>query len=261
MGPENILCSRRGVNAAAAMAACLALIFLASCASQNQPTVTEAVSPDYASLAPRVVAVLPFDNMSADLDATPLVRPIVADRLVSKGYEVRDLKWTDQVLQENGVMVSHDVYMFTPQQLGPMLRADAVMFGTITDFTTKYAAVYASVTVQLKLELVDCKTGAVLWQDEKRASRNTALSSILTLLAYHDDLQKGVAVLAAENALWAALESYRPYGEEAAGLALASLPPGYRGQTPYLYDQDPEAFARNAAGVILYHSIILTAPP
>jgi len=244
-----------------AIVLCVALLFLSACASQNQSNVAQAVSPDYASLAPRVIAVLPFDNMSPDLDATPLARPIVADRLVSKGYDVPGLEWTDQALQEAGVMVSHDVYGFTPRELGDMLQADAVMFGTITDFTTKYAAVYASVSVQLRLELVDCKTGAVLWQDERRASRNTAIESALTLLAYHDDLQKGVAVVAAANALWAALESYRPYGEEAARLTLASLPPGYRGQSPYPFDQDPDAFARDAARAILYQSIILTAPP
>jgi hypothetical protein len=237
------------------------MLLVCACASQNQSNVAQAVSPDYEANAPRVIAVLPFDNMSTDLDATPLVRPIVAGRLASKGYDVPDLKWTDQALQEAGVLVSHDVYGFKPQELGDILQADAVMFGTITDFTTKYAAVYASVAVQLRLELVDCKSGEILWQDERRASRNTAIESVLTLLSYHDDLEKGVAVVAAQNALWAALESYLPYGQEAAALTLSSLPPGYRGQSAYLYDQDPDAFTKDAARVILYQSIILTAPP
>jgi len=235
----------------------LLMLFLAGCASRQETAVTRAVHPDYQSMAPSTVAVLPFDNMSTDLDATPLIRPIVAERLRCRGYEVPDLEWTDQILQESGVMVSHDVRSFTALELGRMLGTDAVMFGMVTDFTTKYAVVYASVAVQLRLELVDCRSGQILWQNEQRAAQNTGLESILTLLFYHDDIEKGLEVVAVSNAVWAALESYRPYAEEAAAAILASLPPGYKGATPCPY-RDRDAQKRKA---LIYNSVIATSPP
>ncbi len=59
-----------------------------------------------------------MDNLSPNLDATPLVRPILQQRLTYKGYRCLALPEVDRILKENGVMVSHDVYMFTPQELG-----------------------------------------------------------------------------------------------------------------------------------------------
>jgi len=254
--------SARGRNGAAAalLLSCVLMAALAGCASQNQSNVALDVAEDYHALAPRSIAVLPFDNMSADLDATPLVRPVVAARVRHKGYVVPGLKKVDAILKEAGVMVSHDVYAFTPQELGEFLDVDAVMFGTVTDFTTKYAAVYASVAVQIRLELVDCETGDILWQNERRAAQNTAVESIMTLLMYHDDIEKGLAVVAASNAIWAALESYRPYAEKAARMTLAPLPPGHGGAAVYPWDQDPEA-QQSKTKSLIYQSVIITAPP
>lgn len=237
-----------------------ALVFLAflgcGCPSRSPSEVTSDIHRDYFDVAPRSIAVLPFDNMSTDLDATPLVRPVVAGRLRYKGYDVPNLDWVDEVLQENGAMVSHDVYGFSAGELGEILGVDAVMFGVVTDFTTKYAVVYASVAVQLRLELVDCRTGEVLWHNEARAAENTAVESILTLLMYHEDLEKGLKVVAAGNAIWAVLESFRPYAERAAAMTLATLPPGYRGARSY-----PENYDQANTKALIYQSIIITSPP
>lgn len=239
----------------------LACFFLLQgCATAPSSSVTLEVHPDFYSIAPRSIAVLPFDNMSTDLDATPLVRPIVARRLAYKGYVVPNIKATDKILQEEGVMVSHDVYSFTAQELGQFLNVDAVMFGTVTDFTTKYAVVYASVAVQLRLELVDTRTGEIIWQNEQRAAQNTAFETILTLVAYHEDIEEGLVVVAVQNAAFAILESYRPYGEEAARMTLAPLPPGHLTQSLYPWDQDPEAFKNNSAKSMIYESPITTSP-
>jgi hypothetical protein len=229
------------------------------CPATTGQDFTVAVHDDYGQFMPRTIAVLPFDNMSADLDATPLVRPIVADRVRFKGYQVPDLNRTDELLQETGVMVSHDVYAFTAAELGEALGVDAVMYGTITDFTTKYAFLYASVAVQVRMELVDCKSGEVLWHNEQRSARNTGFESAFTLLIYilNGDLERGLAVVSAANAIWAALETYAPYAQEAAAKVLEPLPPGPKGERPYPYDPGD----RDAAKIIIYHSVIVTAKP
>ncbi len=255
-GPRAVFAARVAESLLYTLLFCL---LSCGCAARQESRVTQSIHPDYNSLAPRSVAVLPFDNMSPDLDATPLVRPIIAKRLRYKGYDVPPLETVDEVLQEEGVLISHDVHAFTAEELGDMLDVDAVMFGTITDFATKYAFVYASVAVQLRLELVHCQSGEILWQNEQRAAENTAAESILTLLIYHDDLEKGLAVVAASNAVWAALSKFRPYAEKAAAATLASLPAGHKGASPYPWD--PEAHDPDAAKALIYRSIILTSPP
>jgi len=230
-----------------------------SCAPKEVGVPT--LNPDYQQIRPRTVAVLPFDNMSTDLDATPLIRPIVNERLRAKGFQMKDLAEVDQVLQENGVLISHDVYAFTPEELGEMLQTDAVMFGTVTDFNTKYVVLYSSVSVGIKLELTDCRTGEALWQDNARSSRNTLIETLLILLL-EEDKTRALIAAAAYNTAFAVLKSYRPYAEDAARLMLASLPPGPLGLRPYAWDLDPAWAAGDAVEIWigLHHGIVTVAP-
>ncbi len=191
--------------------------------------------PDYNSLAPGRVAVLPMDNMSVDLDATPLVRPIVNQRILHKGYSSVALDRVDDILKEQGVLISHDVYGFTPQELGQMLGADAVVYGTVTEFTTQYAVIYASVTVGVKLEMADCRTGEVLWQSEHYSSEDTIEETLFIFLTERD-IDKAIAKTAAYSTAFAVLESYRPYAERAVKECLYSLPPGHLGASYYPWD-------------------------
>lgn len=219
------------------------------------------LNPEFQQLRPRTLAVLPFDNMSTDLDATPLVRPIIAERLSALGYQIKPLDEVDQILQDNGVLISHDVYAFTPEELGGMLGVDAVVFGTVTDFTTKYVVLYASVSVGLKLDLTDCRTGSVLWGQSARSSRNTLIETLLILLL-EEDKTKALIMAAAYNTAFALLRSYRPYAEDAGRLMLASLPPGPLGPRPYDWDLNPGATAGDAVDLWIgaQHGIGTAAP-
>jgi len=241
----------------------LGLLILAGLAASCAPTQVGPITlnPAFSQLAPRTVAVLPFDNMSPNLDATPLVRPIVNERMRDLGYQVKPLDQVDKVLQENGVMVSHDVYAFTPAELGQMLGVDAVLFGTVTDFNTKYAVVYSSVAVGVKLELKECQSGESLWQNSAYSSRNTAIESLLILLL-NDDKTRAFAEAAAYSTAFAVLKSYRPYAEDASRLALESLPPGPLGPRPYPFDLNPGLVAGDEVDIWVgvSHGIVTVAP-
>jgi hypothetical protein len=232
---------------------------LASCAPTHVGPVT--LNPEFSRYATRTVAVLPFDNMSPNLDATPLVRPIVNERLRHLGYQVKPLQEVDRILQQNGVMISHDVYAFTPAELGRMLGVDAVLFGTVTDFNTKYAVVYSSVAVGVKLELKDCRDGEQLWQNSAFSSRNTAVESVLILL-FNQDKTRAFTEAAVYSTAFAVLKSYRPYAEDASRLALDSLPPGPLGPRPYPFDVNPGLIAGDEVEIWVgvSHGIVTAAP-
>jgi len=51
-----------------------------------------------------------------------------------------------------------------PQRLGELLGADAVVFGEVTHFDYYYAFLYSQLAVGLTMEMVDARTGEVLWR-------------------------------------------------------------------------------------------------
>jgi len=210
------------------------LIFFLACAG-NRPV--SALHPDFYQRRPNLIAVLPMDNMSVDLDATPLVRPIVYQRLIYQGYRCLPLDQLDQKLKDNGAMISHDVYMFTPRELGNLLGVDALVYGTVTEFNKHYAFLYSDIIVGLSLEMVDARTGETLWKSEETSTQNTLLDSLFLAARFRQPEQSLAAVLA-YNAAFALLSQYRPYAEEAVRGALESLPPGPFGMMFYPWDRD-----------------------
>ena len=245
-------------NSAKLILVCLGfLLFFSSCAEKS----IDIVHPEFSRYRPRMVAVLPMDNMSPDLDATPLIRPIVHQRLIYKGYQCLDLKKIDQILKENGVMISHDVYMFTSEELGELLGVDALVYGTVTEFTKHYALVYSDIIVGIRLEMVDARTGEVLWKSEHTASENTLVES-LWLASQFDNQQDALAAVLAYNAAFTMLSQYRPYAEEAVKKSLVSLPPGPYGARPYPWDEIKETWEDDIVELWLATgSIIATYSP
>jgi len=229
---------RRGRYLRLTVSGFLAVAMVCACAEHKA---VDLVSPSFSSRVPNRVAVLPMDNMSTDLDATPLIRPIVQERMIYRGYNCLPLEQVDEVLKEKGVMVSHDVYMFRPQELGQMLGVDAVVYGTVDEFNKHYAVLFADIIVGLKLAMVDTMSGDTLWRSEHSASQNTALNTLLVALQYYDKPADALAAAAAYNAAFAVLSAYRPYAEEAAAQAMASLPPGPMGARPYPWDLNQRA--------------------
>jgi len=212
-------------------------VWAASCASAGFKPV-DLLIPDFDQRIPHSIAVLPMDNMSPDLDATPLIRPILQQRLIYNGYNCIPLDKIDPILKDQGVMISHDVYMFTPQELGKMLKADAVIYATVTDFNKHYAVFYSDIIVGLKIEMVDTRTGESLWKSEHLSTENTVLASILIASQFKKS-EDALAAVAVYNAAFALLSSYRPYAESAIRTAMISLPfgPGTFRVYPWETDQ------------------------
>ena len=56
-----------------------------------------------------------------------------------------------------------EINQFTAQQLGEMFSVDAILYTTITDWSTTWLAIYASQTVGLRFELRSTKDNQLLW--------------------------------------------------------------------------------------------------
>ncbi len=140
-----------------------AIIFIIGCATPQHLLVE-----DYKSRNLRSVAVLPVQNETLHLQAPEVFRPIIHQKVKQKGYESPAPSFIDSKLAEKGIREAGQVLSLTPQDLGKLLGVDALLYTTVTEFSTTYLIAYASITVGAKFELKDARTGELLWQADHR---------------------------------------------------------------------------------------------
>ncbi|MBI5968064.1 MAG: DUF799 family lipoprotein, partial [Deltaproteobacteria bacterium] len=99
----------------------------------------------------------------------------------------------------------------TPQELGKLLGVDALLYTTVTEFSTTYLLAYASMTVGARFELKDAKTGERLWESDHQV-KETKLG------VDRKSLQ--------ETLQFAALQSYAPYCQKVIDASFTTLPNG-----------------------------------
>ena len=110
------------------------------------------------------IAVLPFANETVDFDASPVFRYAVQGFLAHKGYQLLPTDQVNAVLKEQGISEGGQLSAFTPRELGEFLGADLLLYGTVTEFNTKYALIYSSIQVQGRFKLVQARTGNKIWE-------------------------------------------------------------------------------------------------
>jgi hypothetical protein len=70
----------------------------------------------------------------------------------------------DRVLQREGLVTWEKMNSLPRQRLRELLGADAVILGEVTHFDYYYAFLYSQLAVGLSLEMIDTRTGEVLWR-------------------------------------------------------------------------------------------------
>jgi len=173
--------------------------------------------PNYKENIPRSVAVLPMLNETVNLKAAEVFRPIVQQKVVHKGYHTPAASFIDQRLREKGIHEAGQVNTLSPQELGKLLGVEAVLFSTVTDFSTTYLLAYASMTVGARFELVDVKNGEKLWTSDHQVKE----TKIATDRKSMEDTLK-----------FAALQSYTPYTQRVTDACFATLPNGPLSSAP-----------------------------
>ncbi len=69
-----------------------------------------------------------------------------------------------RTLRREGLDSWEKMKSLSSQRLGELLGADALIFGEVTHFDYYYAFLYSQLAVGLSLEMVDTRTGEVLWR-------------------------------------------------------------------------------------------------
>lgn len=189
----------------------LLVLVLILISSSCMPKIPHNIVPDYQDRLPRSVAVLPVQNETVDMDAPRAFRPELFSMISRKGYVSPPTAEIDSKLAERNIREAGQLGSMTPQEIGKLLNVDAVLYTTVTEWSTVYLVVYASIKVGGRFQLIDTKTGEQLWESEHGvAERKFGLDE--------DDMKETLA--------FAALQAYDPYIQSVINTAFSTLPNG-----------------------------------
>jgi len=118
---------------------------------------------NYLRLMPKSILVLPPLNDSNEVMASDAFLSTITAPLAECGYYVFPIAIVDRILKEEGVPTPGEMHQVSPQKLGEVFGADAVLYITIKTWTTTYIVFDSTTTVVLDYKLIDADTGTQLW--------------------------------------------------------------------------------------------------
>jgi hypothetical protein len=131
-------------------------------------------------------------NETVDLDAPRPFPQEVRRALKTRGYKVSSQKLINKMLKDEGIKDAGQINAIPDKELGETVKAQALLFTTVTSWETVYLAAYASVAVGARFDLVDAKTSELIWMaedtitdrrlglDKKTAQRTLAFAALQT---------------------------------------------------------------------------------
>lgn len=192
----------------------LLLLLLAGCNAQH-------ISLDaFYAHRPRSIVVVPVINTSPEVTADSVFISTISRPLAERGYYVFPVYLTSMLLRDLGLTEAGHIHQLPPSRFFELFGADAVLFVTIKDWSTKYLVLASSVVVEMEYELKDTKSGLTIWKNDQ---------------VYHQDSGGADAISMAVNAAVNALVTdYLPLARIANQMAF--LPPKGLPAGPYHAD-------------------------
>ena len=135
----------------------------------------------------RTVAILPFANMSNNIEAPNQIRVLLGKKLTAKFYKVIPIEEVDQVLlDELGITLGEQLSEVQFNELKAKLAADAYVYGNITHYDQSMSGVINTNRVSAELQMKQTTDESVFWLSVigiKSESRSGGLFGGLASLA------------------------------------------------------------------------------
>jgi hypothetical protein len=115
------------------------------------------------------IALLPLDNGSNDIGAPQKVRAALFKAMKERGFHLLPLEQIDQGLKEIGITLGGQLNLFDDRRdvLNQLVPADIYCYGAVIDFGFKNAVALTQRKVELKLKLVEARSGQVLFEGQE----------------------------------------------------------------------------------------------
>lgn len=118
------------------------------------------------SAQPRSILVVPVVNESTDIQAPTSVLATLPFRLGEKGYYVYPVNTIKTLLEYEGLYEPAEIHNQPPEQLAQLFKADAILYVTIHEWTSKYLLFSTTTQVDFEYRIVNAD-GAELWSARK----------------------------------------------------------------------------------------------
>ncbi len=111
------------------------------------------------------VAVLPFENLSQNINAGPIVSDIVSIKVMGIGdFSVMTRTEVQDMLNSRGIIFKSGIPVSDASAIGKILGVQAVFAGVVTTYPSGHTAGGSGDnTVGFKMYFIDVPTGNVLW--------------------------------------------------------------------------------------------------
>lgn len=126
---------------------------------------------------PKSVLVVPVINNTVDVTAPDLFLSTIAKPLVERGYYVFPVNTVREMLADQGLSDVNMIHAADPRRLAKLFGADAVLYIAIDEWTAKYIVLSTTITVAMRYELKDGRTGETLWAHAETINYNPSNSS------------------------------------------------------------------------------------
>lgn len=160
----------RQVHSVLAVSVFVAVVFFATQPSGMELSEKELwwVHPNFERFRPRVIAVLPMDNLSYEPDVEKALYGEVYGGLAAKGYIKISVQKVRDVMERLGIQTPGQLTAISMERLARELNCDAVLMGQIEQSGAIHAGVYDAVVVSCSLRLLHCsKERKVIWKVEQ----------------------------------------------------------------------------------------------
>jgi len=147
------------------LAFCALLISMVGCATKPGYDYSNFKKSD-----PKSILVLPPKNSSPDIKASYSFFSNTQRPLAESGFYVLPVTVVDEIFKANGLSVIDDMHQVNPKKLHDIFGADAALYIQIKEYGTKYFVVGSAAIVSADAQLIDLRTGELLWQGKATAS-------------------------------------------------------------------------------------------
>ncbi len=147
----------------------LLALFISGCVT-NQPY-------DYTALnqsKPRSIVVIPPNNNSTEANAPYVYLSTITQPLAEKGYYVFPVAMIDHFMKENGLPTPAEMNNVPLDKIDKIIGADAILYIEIDEWGQNFKITASVAEVNIKLKLVDVKTGTLLWQGAAYAQHSSS---------------------------------------------------------------------------------------
>ena len=140
------------------------------------------VSGNLDQLSPKqTIAILPVEFMDkSQREAANMFRQSLFANLKASEFNLLEPYLVDGLLKKNGLTHPENYSQLNPMYLGEVLGVDAVLISRVNNMQRAYLVLHSSIELSVSLQMVDTRTGEILWRAEQTESDFQGLGKIPT---------------------------------------------------------------------------------